>query len=111
TAIDDDLKNNRIPNQKELQRMVTEKNNAMMKSTFALADWQGAILKNAKSGWPSINPNTLFGSGLSFWSTMLEQDIQLANTMLKGYSQVLKPFHAASTANAFRLSGTRKRKR
>lgn len=111
TAIDDDLKNNRIPNQKELQRMVTEKNNAMMKSTFALADWQGAILKNAKSGWPSINPNTLFGSGLSFWSTMLEQNIQLANTMLKGYSQVLKPFHAASTANAFRLSGTRKRKR
>lgn len=110
TAIDHDLKSNRIPDQKELQRMVTEKNNAMMKSTFALADWQGALVKNTKSDWPTINPNTLFGSGLSFWSTMLEQNIQLTSTMLKGYSQVLQPFHSASTANAFRLSRTRKSK-
>lgn len=87
--------------------MVTEKNKAVMKSTFALADWQGAMLKNAKSGWPTVNPNALFGTSLSFWSTMLAQNIQMTSTMLKGYSQILKPFHSASTANAFRLSGTR----
>lgn len=109
TAIDEDLKNNRTPDQKELQRMVTEKNNAMMKSAFAMADWQGALLKNAKPGWPAVYPKTLFNTGISFWSTMLAQNIQIASTMLKGYSQVLKPFHSASTANAFRLSGTRKR--
>ena len=111
TSIDDDLKKNRIPDQKELQRMVVEKNDAMMKSTSALADWQGALLKNTKPGWPAVNPNALFSTGLSFWSTMLAQNIEVASTMLKGYSQVLKPFHSASTANAFRLSGTRKRAR
>ncbi len=121
TSINDDLKRNRLPDQIELQRMITEKNKAMTKSAFALADWQSSLVrtsapgKSGKLDWPLTNPSALwtsgFNSGFSLWSDMMARNIELSGAMLKGYAQVLKPFHSASTANAFRLSGVRKKVR
>lgn len=73
------LQKNQMPDLSEMWRMGEEKNAAALQSLAALPKATG---------------------GVSFW----QQQKQMQDAMF----QLWRPFYNASTANAFRLSGTRK---
>lgn len=73
------LQKNQMPDLREMWRMGEEKNAAALQSLAALPTATGAV---------------------SLW----DQQKQMQDAMF----QLWRPFYSASTANAFRLSGTRK---
>jgi hypothetical protein len=73
------LQKNQMPDLREIWRMGEEKNTAVLQSLGALPTATG---------------------GLSIW----QQQKQMQDAIF----QLWRPFYSASTANAFRLSGTRK---
>lgn len=98
-------KDNRMPDTRELQRMVSEKQSAMVTASAAIIRWQQQLLTQASqlalpplisSKSTSLNPNF-------FWS-LLGVNMQFSHTMLNGFSKFLTPYHQASTANATRLT-------
>lgn len=103
SGIHQSLQNNEIPDPVEMLKMVTEKNQAMMKSTSAANKWRASALKPYP--WPQFtNPWQAFDFGSSAASDMMAQNAQWSKMMLNGFSRTMSPFHSASTANAARLT-------
>lgn len=109
TSIGESLNKNKLPDAVEFNKMVTEKSDAMAKGGAALADWQSSLMKHYGSSKNNLLPLT--SASPAVMSDLFASNVRLAGLMLNGYAQLLKPFHSASTANAFRLSGTKKPRR
>lgn len=98
------LQNNEIPDGAEMLRMVTEKNQAMMKSASAATKWQNSAMQPYP--WPKmIMPWQALNASAFAASDMMAENAKWSKMMLQGFSRTMKPFHSASTANAARLSG------
>lgn len=109
SGINQSLQKNEIPDPVEMLKMVTEKNQAMMKSTSAANKWHASAMK--PYSWPKItNPWQAFDFSSSAASDMLAQNAQWSKMMLDGFSRTMSPFHSASTANAARLSSKKSKK-
>lgn len=80
------LQKNQLPDVREMWRMGDEKHAAAMQSL--------AAIPSVPTGMPS------FPAGMQF--------LQQQSKMQQSLFELWRPFYLASTANAFRLSGTRK---
>lgn len=99
-GINDNLTQNRQPDMAELLRMVSEKNSAWLQGGTALMRWQESLLKQPPNAW--LVPSS--SAGFATLSQLLAYSAHWTALSLKGFSQVMKPYHASSTANARRLS-------
>lgn len=95
---------NQVPNFAEGWRMVAEKQQALLKSAAAAAPWQKAVQHYWSHGLASQAP----GAKSNTAADLMNQQFQFGKMMLQSMTATMQPFHKASTANAFRLSGKRK---
>lgn len=100
--INSSLQKNEIPDGVELSRMVTEKSQAMIKSATAAGRWHSSASKPWP--WPTTLPWQTADFGMAAAQDLLAQQAQWSKMMLHGFSNTLRPFHTATTANAARLS-------
>jgi hypothetical protein len=98
------MRKNQVPDYAEAWRMVAEKNEALLKSMAAMAPWQNAAGKY----WTQALAGQTSETGRDMTSNLLDQQFQFGKLMLQSLTTTMKPFHKATTGNAFRLSGTRK---
>lgn len=109
TGIGESLQKNEMPDSAEMLRMVTEKNQAMMKSASAASKWHSSAMKPYP--WPQVvMPWQMFDVSSSTAADMMAQNAQWSKMMLQGFSRTMSPFHSASTANAARLSNKKGKK-
>jgi hypothetical protein len=98
---------NQVPNFAEGWRMVAEKQQALLKSAAAAAPWQTAMQQFWTQAATGQTPKT----GGDMANNLMNQQFQFSKLMLQSLTATMQPFHKASTANAFRLSGKPKPKR
>lgn len=104
-AISDSLRQNEQPDMPELLRMVSEKSSAWLQGGNALLRWQESIAKHYWRQSPAfwLVPTTATAAAATT-SQLLGASTRWTALSLKGFSQVIKPYHTKSTANARRLS-------
>jgi hypothetical protein len=95
---------NQLPDFAESWRMVAEKNQALLQSATAAAPWQRAW----QQYWLQTATDKAPAKGGDVAAHWMDQQFQFGKLMLQSLTATLQPFHKASTANAFRLSGTGK---
>lgn len=105
-GIQQNISNNRRPDTAEFTRMVTEKNIAWWQAGLAVLEWQGALFKLysqvASREMGLLAPAALGAAAVGPQYAALPN--QLAAISLRGFADIMKPYHAKSTANARRLS-------
>lgn len=107
-GISDSLRQNEQPDMPELLRMVSEKSSAWLQGGDALLRWQESIAKHYWRQSPAfwLVPTTATTAAAAT-SQLLDASTRWTALSLKGFSQVIKPYHTKSTANARRLSRKR----
>lgn len=101
------MRKNQLPDYTEAWRMVMEKNQAMMTSMKAAAPWQNAV----RHYWTQALANQTAETSRDMTGKLMDQQLQFGKMMMQSMTATMQPFHKAATANAFRLSGTRKPRR
>lgn len=100
------LADSRRPDTAEFTRMITEKNIAWWQAGLAVLEWQGAMAKLygqlAAQEMTHLAPTALGPAGVAPQYAALPN--RLMALSLRGFADVMKPYHAKSTANARRLS-------
>ena len=102
-GIQQGLADNRQPRAAELTRMVSEKQAAWLQANGALVRWQASVLQQAWSGsniWRTAN----LAAGTATAAQWLTLSSRWTALSLNGFSQVMRPYHSRSTANARRLT-------
>ncbi len=91
------------PRTSELTRMISEKQAAWLQANGALVRWQASLLRQAWSG-PNIWRAASLAAGRATASQWLTLSSRWTALSLNGFSQVMRPYHSRSTANARRLT-------
>jgi|GEM_PF-1308419 len=99
TGIADRMSRNQAPDFAEGWRMVAEKNQAWLRSAAAAAPWV--------QYWSQALAAQASGANANKAPDLISQQFQFGKLMLQSLTATMQPFHKASTANAFRLSGKR----
>lgn len=107
TGIGYNIQNNEAPDSKEMMRMVSEKQKAVLTSLQAVSKWQASAASLPK--WPAAAPWMAVDAGATAAGQWLSQHAKWNKMMLDGFSSTLRPFHSASTANALRLTKPKKK--
>jgi hypothetical protein len=102
-GIQQGLADSRKPGTAELTRMISEKQAAWLQANGALVRWQASVLQQAWSGsniWRAAN----LAAGTATATQWLTLSTRWTALSLSGFSQVMRPYHSRSTANARRLT-------